>query len=62
MDAFGYLSVLLSDPLDVGFHVVLFALALVAALWRNARYHALLAPVLAAGVVAYIGVLFLELR
>ncbi len=52
----------LSDPLDVGFHVVIFALALVAALWRNPRYHALLAPAMAVGEVVYIAALFLELR
>ena len=52
----------LSHPLDVAFHLAVFTLALIAAVWRNPRYHALLAPVMAVAMAAYIGVLFLDLR
>ena len=51
----------LTNPLNLGFHLTFIAIALVGLLIRSELYHKLMALVLAAGICAYIVLLFARL-
>ncbi len=52
----------LSEPADVGVQLIFLGLAGAALFWRNPRFHWLLAPAVALFQIAYIAILFVQLR